>query len=67
MKTACKHPRISMSLATIVARNDSDDGVIIDVFCASCGLSGSFSVEPYEVNWDEDESDERREVRGTRA
>jgi hypothetical protein len=67
MKDGCKHSRISISYADVVGTNSSGAGVVIDVICADCGLMGSFSVEPHEVNWDEDKSDERREVQGTRA
>lgn len=58
-QTECRHPTIATTLRpSIAGRNDSEDGVIIDVRCQACGCEGSFSVEPYEVQWDPDPEEE---------
>ncbi len=48
----CKHTRLQPTVA-FVERNDNGS-IIIDVWCDSCGSSGSMIIEPIEVNFDDD-------------
>jgi len=38
---------------------------ILDVWCAECGISGSFRVDPKDINWDDPDIREGRAIRIT--
>lgn len=53
----CNHTRLQPAVA-FVERND-DGSITIDIWCESCGSSGSMVIDPTEVNFDDDPEQEQ--------
>ncbi len=64
----CKHENLGPMAANVLDGEVPGEfgSLLIDVWCADCGLSGAVVIRPEDVNWgDEDDDELLPDIEGT--